>query len=174
MRPRTRKMALTMGDVERFWRTVEKGGDGECWLWKGVVSRAKGFEYGAFYHEDLQWKAHRVAYELTVGPIPEGMTLDHVENRGCRSKLCCNPAHLEPVTQSENTMRQYRSPSRLYRLTCRHGHAREFGVVACRKCAVIAVARSQAKKPEKYREMGRVQKQRERARKRLQPEVREK
>jgi hypothetical protein len=56
--------------------------------------------------------AHRVAYELLVGPIPEGLTLDHVRDRGCTSTACVKaiadergPAHLEPVTMEENVRR---------------------------------------------------------------------
>ena len=44
---------------------------------------------------------HRVAYEAAVGPIPEGLQLDHL----CRNTLCTNPAHLEPVTCRENLLR---------------------------------------------------------------------
>ncbi|MFK5284023.1 HNH endonuclease signature motif containing protein, partial [Lacticaseibacillus paracasei] len=46
-------------------------------------------------------KAHRFMYERLVGPIPAGMQLDHL----CRVRPCCNPAHLEPVTQRENIAR---------------------------------------------------------------------
>ena len=49
--------------------------------------------------------AHRMAYELLVGPIPEGMEIDHVKARGCLSRSCCNPDHLEPVTHAENVRR---------------------------------------------------------------------
>lgn len=49
--------------------------------------------------------AHRVAYELAIGPIPEGLTIDHVKARGCTRVDCCNPAHLEAVTYAENQHR---------------------------------------------------------------------
>lgn len=48
---------------------------------------------------------HRFAYELCVGPIPEGLPLDHVKARGCRFKDCSNPEHLEAVTSRENSLR---------------------------------------------------------------------
>jgi len=47
--------------------------------------------------------AHRFAYEELVGPIPEGLDLDHL----CRNKTCVNPAHLEPVTRAENVRRAH-------------------------------------------------------------------
>ena len=47
----------------------------------------------------------RVMYEVEVGPIPDGLELDHVKARGCTSTACCNPEHLEPVTGRENKLR---------------------------------------------------------------------
>lgn len=63
--------------------------------------------------------AHRVAYEEYVGPIPDGLVLDHL----CRNTICCNPEHLEPVTQAEN-VRRGEAPSNTYREAthCIHGH----------------------------------------------------
>lgn len=66
----------------------------DCWLWTGAKQN-RG--YGN-YRSKL---AHRVSYERYIGPIPNGLTIDHL----CRNRLCVNPAHLEPVTQYENNMR---------------------------------------------------------------------
>jgi hypothetical protein len=71
---------------------------GECWTWVGAVT-SRG--YGSFGYEGRIWSTHRLAYELLVGAIPAGLTIDHL----CRNKLCCNPAHLEPVTLAENLRR---------------------------------------------------------------------
>jgi len=85
---------------------------GDCWLWRGLVDR-KG--YGRVtYRGRSGCQAHRVAYEMLVGPIPDGLELDHL----CRVHACINPEHLEPVTQQEN---RRRSP--LIRPShCQRGH----------------------------------------------------
>jgi hypothetical protein len=97
--------------IERFWARVEKT-DG-CWLWTGSRTSAG---YGNLCIARTWHYAHRLAYHLTVGPIPEGMVLDHL----CRIRHCCNPAHLEPVTNRENTMRGL-APYGV-RTTCKRGH----------------------------------------------------
>lgn len=96
--------------AERFWSKVEK--TGSCWPWTGFCDR-KG--YGQFSPKSgVTKKAHRYAYELLVGPIPEGLQLDHL----CRVRNCVNPDHLEPVTNRENTLR---SP-RVHKERCANGH----------------------------------------------------
>lgn len=90
----------------RFWSKVDKNGPtpaccpdlGPCHLWTaGVFSEG----YGGF-HLDGHWrKAHRVAYEMNVGPIPTDLELDHL----CRVRRCVNASHLEPVTRDENRRR---------------------------------------------------------------------
>lgn len=84
---------------ERFWAKVDRGGSPfGCWTWTaGTASNG----YGSIRIDGRGALAHRVAYELLVGPIPDGLHLDHL----CMSKLCVNPAHLEPVTLQENHRR---------------------------------------------------------------------
>ena len=80
----------------RFWAKVDKT-EG-CWLWTAYVNRDG---YGRVSFNQTMRLAHRVAYELLVGPIPSGLELDHL----CRVPACVNPAHLEPVTHQENIRR---------------------------------------------------------------------
>jgi hypothetical protein len=93
---RGQRMTLT----DRFWSKVDRSGS--CWLW---VGKQNNRGYGIFHADGRSLLAHRVAYELEVGPIPDGLTLDHVRSKGCRNRHCVNPDHLEPVTQRENVLR---------------------------------------------------------------------
>lgn len=71
-----------------------------CWIWQGQPGVTNG--YGRISIANAVLYVHRVSYETFVGPIPEGLTIDHV----CRVRLCMHPGHLEPVTVEENTRRE--------------------------------------------------------------------
>lgn len=75
--------------------------DSGCWLWAGNKMKNGYGRYGK-----PRRLIHRVVYELLVGPIPAGLTLDHVRDRGCVHKNCCWPVHLESVTLAENLRRR--------------------------------------------------------------------
>ena len=119
---------------ERFWAKVNK--TDSCWLW---TAGTNGKGYGFFTIAGIGTRrAHRLAYEWLVGPIPEGYELDHL----CRVTLCVNPAHLEPVTHLENMRRGF-GVNRVNRLkeNCPRGHPYEgenlrmdHGRRRCRKC----------------------------------------
>lgn len=69
-----------------------------CWGWTGSPN---GNGYGHARVDGKTYVAHRYVYQSTVGPIPEGLQLDHL----CRNRMCVNPSHLEPVTHRENVLR---------------------------------------------------------------------
>lgn len=125
--------------------------ESDCWLWVGSLNNEG---YGNFVFEYLpngrarvQRGAHRVSYELFVGPIPAGLHLDHL----CRVTGCVNPAHLEPVTVAENVRRgnsRFSPAKRALKQThCKHGHEftaentgvqRATGSRYCRTCRSIS------------------------------------
>lgn len=88
-----------------------------CWI--ADLARDKD-GYCNFTANGRTRKAHRVSYETFVGPIPDGLTLDHVEARGCTSRACINPAHLEPVPLLVNQARS--SNGNLGKTRCKRGH----------------------------------------------------
>lgn len=115
-------------DLTRFWAKVAAGpvptyapALGPCWLWAGSVDRD---DYGKFAVTTTtgrvrHCRAHRWAYEARVGPIPEGLTLDHL----CRVRRCVRPSHLEPVMSAVNTMRgQGPAASNAAKTHCKRRH----------------------------------------------------
>ena len=82
---------------ERFWPKVRAAGALECWEWTAAVSHG----YGVFANDRKRHRAHRVAYELMIGPIPKYLVLDHL----CHNTICVNPYHLDPVPLAVNSAR---------------------------------------------------------------------
>jgi hypothetical protein len=108
-----------------------------CWVWKGTILRGG---YGQIKVNGKKHLAHRFFYELLIGPIPNGLTLDHL----CRVRACVRPGHLEPVTSRENTLRGTNPPAQNARKThCKRGHplsgsnlyVRPRGGRICRACS---------------------------------------
>jgi hypothetical protein len=82
----------------RFWSKVRVNSITGCWEWTAATTDG----YGSFgVGRNVQRQAHRHAYETLVGPVPDGLELDHL----CRVRSCCNPAHVEPVTRQVNCER---------------------------------------------------------------------
>ncbi|HEY5055470.1 MAG TPA: HNH endonuclease signature motif containing protein [Acidobacteriaceae bacterium] len=119
----------------------------DCWEWQG--KRSNG--YGYFSLNGKYVKAARFAYEMFIGPIPEGLQLDHL----CRNRACCKPWHLEPVTNRVNGLRGV-SPCavNVAKTECPKGHPYDAAntVIAangwrkCRECNRIAMRARQARK----------------------------
>jgi len=80
--------------IERFWSQVDATGD--CWEWTG--HQYPVWKYGRFRvrieKRQVEFYAHRIAWQILVGEIPRGQVIDH----RCRNRLCVNPDHLEPVS----------------------------------------------------------------------------
>jgi hypothetical protein len=112
-----------------------------CWLWRGSVS---GDGYGGIRVSGRNQRVHRVAYELLVAPVPDGLVLDHL----CRVRNCVRPDHLEPVTGRVNTLRGETITAKALAAThCPQGHpyagenllARRKGWRGCRQCALSEI-----------------------------------
>lgn len=122
-------------------RITESG----CWEYPGGLT-VRG--YAPISVGNKKKLRHRVSYEHFVGPIPEGLDLDHL----CRNRACFNPAHLEPVTRSENIRRgigpQVIREKYLREVThCRWGHPfddanTEWRTTGGRRCRICRAAHS--------------------------------
>lgn len=87
-----------------------------CWLWTACINTSG---YAGLWWDGKKREAHRVVYELAVGPVPAGLQLDHL----CRVRSCVNPEHLEPVTPKENVHRGMGTAGIHFRKThCVNGH----------------------------------------------------
>jgi hypothetical protein len=145
--------------MERFWAKVDKAGPtpddrpelGPCWLWTATQTRG----YGRFHFQGRLDVAHRVAYEIAIGQIPDGKVLDHL----CRTPSCVNPSHLEVVSQLVNVLRGVGFPAQHAKKThCPQGHPydeentyRRHG--DWRECRVCKKARKEAWKA-RHRQIG--------------------
>lgn len=105
----------TLAAKLRFYSFVDEATG--CWNWRGGVA---GNGYGSVrVPHGPQMGAHRAAWIVANGPVPDGLQIDHL----CRNPLCINPAHLEAVSPRENTIRGDAPSARHLRQThCVNGH----------------------------------------------------
>lgn len=117
MKPRALSPLVAKIDARDLLRFHEKWvAVDECLIWTANVN-SQG--YGLFWLKDRKVLAHRLAYEMATGPIPDGLTIDHL----CRTTRCVCPSHLEAVTHREN-VRRGTSPAAIagQRASCARGH----------------------------------------------------
>lgn len=91
-----------MSALHRFLDSVPGRSAADCWEWTGPVSPS-GYGVFSFRREGrhTSTSAHRAVYAALIGPVPDGLQLDHL----CENKVCCNPSHLNPTTQLANILR---------------------------------------------------------------------
>jgi hypothetical protein len=140
--------------IERLLSRTVKSPTTGCYLWTGGTSGPSGYGKINIRRDcDGIWRmeyVHRVAYELFVGPIPDGLHIDHL----CRTQRCWNPGHLEAVTPAENVRRSLPFRNLVLPDACRYGHPydeantrrQRDGSRACRECQRQAQARYRARK----------------------------
>lgn len=95
---------------------VELVTESGCWIFHCAVSDT-GYARARFNGKTVAM--HRLFYERFVGPIPDGLDLDHL----CRVRCCVNPHHVEPVTPKINTLRGHgRTAMNAHKTHCVYGH----------------------------------------------------
>lgn len=98
-----------------FWPKVRK--TEACWIWTGAM-RDGGYGHFSGMRFIGTNRAHRVAWILAHGPIPDGLVLDHL----CRNRACVNPGHMEPVSHAENVRRGIAGQNMASKTHCPSGH----------------------------------------------------
>ena len=141
---------MTHSQHYRFWSKIVQADSG-CWEYRNQPKAV----YPHFKWNGVGTTVARIAYMECVGPIPSGLTVDHL----CKNPRCVNPRHLEVVTQTVNTLRGDGPCAKNLRKThCKHDHEfsgknlrfRNTGGRSCRACIRASQARRKAQNPEQF------------------------
>jgi hypothetical protein len=125
---------------DRLFGKVDSSDPDACWIWTGRLDR---YGYGKINMRlGTTSTAHRMAYFMVKGDIPDGLQLDHL----CRNRACVNPDHLEPVTNRVNVLRGSGATAiNAAKTHCKRGHVLSGenlyvrrGGRECRECARAA------------------------------------
>lgn len=152
--------------LERVLARIELGemfNGTPCWIFQGALT----WGYGVTSKDGRPLRTHRVTYEALVGPIPDGLDIDHL----CRVRACCNPEHLEPKTRRANVLcGETVTAANAAKTHCPRGHelsgdnlipsARRQGKRQCATCAPLLyqqwLARNHEAKKARDREWHRI------------------
>lgn len=128
--------------IERFLKKLTIDPETKCWIWHGAKTGTHG-QYGGFHYDGRMQQSHRAIWQMKIGPIPEGLTIDHVV---CKNTLCQNVEHMELVTRGVNSLRGTGAAGENSRKThCPRGHEYNEentritpqGFRACKQCEKI-------------------------------------
>lgn len=119
--------------AKRLFSKIDFGESADsCWVFTGCIQKG-GYGRIGTVNGSVE-SAHRASYEVFKGPIPDGLHIDHL----CRNRACCNPQHMEAVTQRENTLRGVGATAlNSMKSLCKNGHPLPIaGADGQRKCLV--------------------------------------
>ena len=164
---------LRLNAKDTLMSRVEIDPESGCWIWVGYVG-TNG--YGTITFENRTRQAHRMSYETFVGPIPEGLDIDHSCHRpetcaggkSCPHRRCINPDHLSPMTRENNARRGCKCAV----THCPKGHEYTlentwFNTRGSRQCRICGVASSHHRYVENSERINRIRRERYAARKAL-------
>lgn len=128
-------MNVSKESANRIFKKIQIDADTECWNWTGART-SNG--YGSVRVDTIGYRTHRFIYEWLVGELPKGKgkdipVLDHI----CNNRLCCNPSHLQLVSDKENILRGNGVTARKSRQThCKNGHLLPQSIRGHRRCMI--------------------------------------
>lgn len=144
---------LTDDQIKRLFSKIEPDFETGCWNWTGYTGSTG---YGHIRIDKILYRTHRLMYAWFVGPLPTGKgkdipVVDHI----CNNRLCCNPSHLQLISDTENILKGNGATAAKFRQThCHNGHPLPNAINGHRRCMACNRAWNRsnyAKKPEFFR-----------------------